>query len=204
MIKGRDRVQQVLELNEPWPDSERAVRAEAAQAKGAAWATACRAHANNGVGHYYMHLAFAHLQELILEHGHLQTGNDEVLEKGNRDMKRFRDLTYWGGESSKEAQAKTVTQTRYKLVRAAQDGEEAVYEAFTTSVPRTEASWVACMKMQVAADLIAARRPQHSEVAESLMTKRRVAKRARDAVRDACKDECIVGVQKAATCVALV
>ena len=60
------------------------------------------------------HVAFAHLRELVVEHGHLQAGNDEVLEKGNRDMKRFRDMTYWGGDSSKEAQATKTIATRYR------------------------------------------------------------------------------------------
>ena len=64
---------------------------------GRSWANALRSHSNGQVGHYYSHVAFAHFQELIEEHGHLMQGNDEVLEKGNRDMKRFRDMTFWGG-----------------------------------------------------------------------------------------------------------
>jgi hypothetical protein len=60
-----------MELNTPWPNSERKPRAAAAQKMGAAWATSLRAHSNNGVGHYYMHLCYAHLEELIVEHDHL-------------------------------------------------------------------------------------------------------------------------------------
>ena len=60
-----------------------------------------------------------------MEHGHLQQGNDEQLEKGNRDMKNFKELTYFGGNSSKEEQARKVTQTRYRFVSEAHDGEEA-------------------------------------------------------------------------------
>ena len=42
---------------------------------------ALRKHCNGTCGHYYMHLAYDHLDELIAEHGPFQHGNDEVLEK---------------------------------------------------------------------------------------------------------------------------
>ena len=154
-----------------------------------------RKHANGACGHYYSHLAYAHLQELINEHGHLQQVNDEVLEKGNRDMKRFRDLTYWGGDSSKEAQQKTVMSKRYRLVRDAKDGEEAVYEQYTMPLPRHHSSWIECMKMQVAADLLAARRPHHADIAAG-KAKRAAGKRARDEARDAVKAEAVAEMVK--------
>ena len=43
---------------------------------------ALRKHCNGTCGHYYMHLAYEHLDELIFEHGPFQHGNDEILEKG--------------------------------------------------------------------------------------------------------------------------
>eukprot|EP00965_Chrysotila_dentata_P115409 3814117-Pleurochrysis_carterae.AAC.1 len=68
---------------------------------GAAWASAVRAHSGDSVGHYYMHLlCFAHLAELIERLGYLQHGNDKVLEKGNRDVKHFRDMSFKGGSSA--------------------------------------------------------------------------------------------------------
>ena len=185
-----------LELNTPWPDSERNARAETGQKKGASWATALRAHSNNGVGHYYMHLSFAHLKELIKEHGHLQHGNDEVLEKGNRDMKRFRDMTFWGGGSSKAAQARPVMQTRYRLVRDARDGEEAQYEPYTVSRNRQQASWVECMRMQVAADLLAVRRPHQIEL-DRKSARRMATKHKRSEARDAVKAEAVGVLAKA-------
>ena len=79
--------------------------------------------------------------------------------------KRFRDMTWFGGDSSAEAQAKKITAKRYRLVREARDGEEAEYEEYEVKVQRHEASCIACMRMQVAADLLAARRPHREEVA---------------------------------------
>jgi hypothetical protein len=134
-------------------------------------------------------VAFTHLKELIVEHGHLQTGNDEVLEKGNRDMKRFRDMTYWGGDSRKEAQATKKTITRYRVVTEANDGAEAVYEPYQVEAKRQEASWVVCMKMQVAADLLAARRPHKADLHGR--GKRKHAKAICDVVRDAVKGGCV-------------
>ena len=43
-----------------------------------------------------MHLVSAHLEELILLNGNLQSGNDEILEAGNYTMKKYRDLTFKG------------------------------------------------------------------------------------------------------------
>ena len=121
----------ILELNMPWVHGDsNTSKGEAAALKGSVWAVALRKHGNESCGHYYSHVAFAHLKELIVEHGHLQSGNDEVLEKGNRDMKRFRDMTYWGGDSSKESQATKKTNTCYRVVTEANDGAEAVYETY--------------------------------------------------------------------------
>jgi hypothetical protein len=109
-------------------------------------------------------------------------------------MKRFRDMTYWGGNSSKEARSKPVIQTRYRLIRPAADGAEAEYETYTENVPRQEASWVACMKMQVAADLLAAARPQQMEL-DRRSAKCALRKRARSASRDSCKVESIACIE---------
>ena len=66
---------------------------------------------------------------------------------------------------------------------------EAVYEPYTVEVKRHEASWVACMKMQVAADLLAARRPHKAD--ERGRGKRAFAKAAKDVSRDAVKEESV-------------
>ena len=63
------------------------------------WTEAIRAHSGNVMRHYYNHLVFAHLEELIEVHGSLQSGNDEILEKGNGDVKNDKRLTYKGGVS---------------------------------------------------------------------------------------------------------
>ena len=190
----RDLLRMTLILTAPWPDEERSERKKLAAEPCRRWANSLRKHCNGATGHYYMHIAFAHIDEITEEHGHWQTGNDEVLEKVNRDMKRFRDMTWFGGDSSKTAKATKVKQTRYRLIRAARDGEEAEYEEYTVEVPRQDASWIACMEMQVAADLLAARRPHREEIAG--LSKRQKAKRVRDASRDAVKAEGIASVIK--------
>ena len=58
------------------------------------------------------------------------SADDDVLEKGNRDMKNFKELTWLGGKSTTVAQATKVKQTRYRLIREARDGEEAEYEPY--------------------------------------------------------------------------
>ena len=83
-------------------------------------------------------------------------------------------------------------QKRYYLVHEARDGCEAVYEEKLVSVPRQDASWVACMRMQVAADMLASRRPHHAETERQ--GARKAAKRIRDAGRDAVKAEGIADV----------
>ena len=167
-----------------------------AQKKGAAWAAALRKHSNATCGHYYGHLAFAHMEELILEHGPFQHGNDEILEKGNLDMKRYRNMSYHGGDSSKEAQAVGVVQTRWRLVREAANGVEAVYEPYTVETSRAEASWVACFRMEVAADIVRGSRP-HERALTAALGKRKAAKMWRDSKRDKLKKE---GVAAATLC----
>ena len=57
-------------------------------------------------------------------------------------MKRYRKMSYHGGDSSKEAQEILVKQTRFKLLHEAADGVEAVYEAYEVERKRGHASWV--------------------------------------------------------------
>ena len=42
------------------------------------------------------HVAFAHMEELILANGHPQNGNDEILERGNLTLKGLKGLTWKG------------------------------------------------------------------------------------------------------------
>ena len=159
-----------------------------AQAKGTAWAAALRKHSNGTCGHYYGHLAFAHFEELIIEHGPFQHGNDEILEKGNLDMKRYRNMSFHGGNSSKDSQAAGVVQTRWRLVREAANGVEAVYEPYDVKTARAEASWVACFKMEVAADMIRGTR-LHEKALTAAMGKRKAAKAFGYSKRDKMKKE---------------
>jgi hypothetical protein len=110
-------------------------------------------------------------------------------------MKRYRDMTYNGGDSSKEAQAKPVFQTRFKLVREASDGCEAVYEPYQVQTKRGEASWVACFRMEVSADIIRGRRPHERELTEQ-GAKQKAKKRVKDAQRDSMKAETMAEVDR--------
>jgi hypothetical protein len=116
-------------------------------------------------------------------------------------MKRYRDITYGGGDSSKQAQAEMVTQTRFKLVTEASDGCEAVYEPYTVKTKRHEASWVACFKMEVAADILVGRRPHKRQMAEQ-DSKRKALKAHKDAQRDKTKTETLAEVDRRVTKIA--
>ena len=144
-------VRLMLELHEPWEDTvaERAVRAPVAGKVGRTWAIRLRAHAGGLVGHYYMHQAFAHLEECIRRHGPLQHGNDEVLERGNLTMKHFRGLTFKGGSSA--AGAKDMLQTRYRLVSEKGVTPE-VWESYDVIKPHQHSSWVSTFRMNIAAE----------------------------------------------------
>ena len=108
-------------------------------------------------------------------------------------MKRYRDMTYHGGDSSKEAQAAVVKQTRFRIVREAANGEEAVYEPYEVETKRGQSSWVACFEMEVAGDIIRGRRPHEARLA-ALSAKRRAAKAHRDMGRDSVKKETLAAV----------
>ena len=110
-------------------------------------------------------------------------------------MKRYRDMTYHGGDSSKEAQAAVVTQTRFRLVREAADGVEALYEPFEVQTKRGQASWVACFQMEVAGDIIRGRRPHEARLAAQ-SAKRKAAKAYADKKRDSVKTEALAAVDR--------
>ena len=118
-----------LYLHDEWDDStedKRRVRGAKAQELGAAWTVAGRAHVGNHMRHYYNHIVFAHLAELIHLHGNLQSGNDEILEKGNRDVKDDKKLTFKGGASG-EAGSVLQRANRWKTkVNATGEQEEFV------------------------------------------------------------------------------
>ena len=112
----------MLELHDGWEAdtlAERCKRGAAAMGKGRAWANAMRAHTGNTHGFYYSHVAGAHLEELIIENGHLASGNDEILECGNRDVKGDKSIAYKGGCSAENAPLLTV-----KRYRASGVGDE--------------------------------------------------------------------------------
>lgn len=94
-------VELTLELHHAWDDhdlEERIRRGERAEELGKRWAVAVRKHSKFTCNHYYCHVAFAHLKELIISNGHLFSGDDAILERGHRQYKRLRAITSAGGK----------------------------------------------------------------------------------------------------------
>ena len=97
-------------------------------------------------------------------------------------------MTYHGGDSSKEAQAAYVLQTRFWLVSEAADGVEAVYAPYEVETKRGQASWVSCFQMEVAGDIIRGKRPHEARLA-ALSAKWRETKAHKDSKRDSVKTD---------------
>jgi hypothetical protein len=196
-------IRYMLELHEPWEDTvaERAKRAPAAGRVGRVWATRLRAHAGGLVGHYYMHQAFAHVEECILLHGPLQHGNDEVLERGNLTMKHFRGLTFKGGDSS--AAAIDMVQTRYRLVSPKGVMPE-VWEPYDVVKPVQHSSWVSTFRMNICAEQLQSARPYDGDTRGPAARARAAALGGRRAKRDIVKAEAEAGLdaKRRALCVA--
>ena len=74
------------------PDSIDDLRAYAkkGQEAGRAWATAVQMHCNQTANWQYVHRAFAHFEEDVMENGHRDTVDDSLLEKGNRSCKEHK------------------------------------------------------------------------------------------------------------------
>eukprot|EP00965_Chrysotila_dentata_P116526 3851630-Pleurochrysis_carterae.AAC.1 len=167
-----------LELGAPWDndsDETRRQKANSANEKGKAWAMAIRTHCGDSVGHYYMHVAFAHLKELLISHGHLQHGNDEVLEKGNRDVKRFRGMVYMGGSSAKDHEKQILT--RYRKVIAA-DGSEH-HEEYQVVRDNNIGPIEAVAKLQAAKELVEGKRRHEQSQLQDTSRVRHLAKAAK-------------------------
>lgn len=102
MLVWRTFLALVLELHAEWDDHdllERERRAVTAERLGKEWAIAVRKHSKYTCTHYYCHLAFAHLRELIVCNGHLFCGDDAILERGHQRYKRLRTITSAGGKA---------------------------------------------------------------------------------------------------------
>ena len=187
-----------LELHEAWDDDdaglERERRSIAAQKKGAGWALSLRVVAGGATGHYYMHLAFAHLKELIQLHGQLQHGNDEVLERGNLTIKNLRDMTFKGGDSADDAAP--MTQTRYRIVCGAKDGQPAVWESYTVVKPRQDSSQVAAFRMHIAQEELLAAKPYDGDTRGPAARARAATLAGRRLQRDEVKTETEAGLAK--------
>lgn len=107
----------MLELHEEWDDhdlEERKRRGKVAEQLGKQWALAVRRHSKFTCVHYYCHVAYAHLRELIECNGHLFSGDDAILERGHQVFKRLRAITSSGG---KPVHSVTGARPRMKMVR---------------------------------------------------------------------------------------
>lgn len=92
----------VLELHDAWDDhdlDERERRGLAAEVLGKRWVAAVRKHSKYTCAHYYCHVAFSHLRELIVCNGHLFCGDDAILERGHQQYKRLKAICSSGGKA---------------------------------------------------------------------------------------------------------
>ena len=69
----------------------RKAHADKCQTSGKAWALSINEHSANRALWQYVHDAFAHVHEDIMEHGAGDRNDDAILEKGNRRFKRLGD-----------------------------------------------------------------------------------------------------------------
>lgn len=80
--------------------AERKTHAEKVGASGKAWALQINEHTKNRSLWQYVHDAFAHAHDDIMEHGTGDRNDDAILEKGNRRNKRLGDrCTMRGGRN---------------------------------------------------------------------------------------------------------
>ena len=80
--------------------TERKAHAEKCAASGKAWALAINDHTSNRASWQYVHDAFYHIYEDIMEHGAGDRNDDAILEKANRRKKRLGDrCTMRGGKN---------------------------------------------------------------------------------------------------------
>eukprot|EP00965_Chrysotila_dentata_P242910 6205123-Pleurochrysis_carterae.AAC.1 len=168
-----------MELGKKWDDDSaetRSQKATAASEKGRAWATAVRTHCGDSVGHYYMHVAFAHLDELLLRHGHLQHGNDEVFEKGNRDVKQFKAMAYTGGSSAANKQ-KQVQKRRRKI--SGPDNSESEYEEFEVERDNNVGPIEYVAMLQAGKEIVESRYLHVQTMLQETSSARRLAKQAK-------------------------
>ena len=182
----------MLELHEQWEEdtaAEREKRGAAAQLKGRAWANAMRTHSDNAHGFYYSHLAGAHLEELIREHGHLASGDDEILEAGNRDVKGDKTIGYKGGCCAVNAPLLTVKRMRASCV----DGE---LEEYTYTRKNNVGMEVAAGRNQRVREKLLAKRPCQALV-KSKKEEHRLERKRKE--RDVVKAETVLEVSKAAS-----
>ena len=191
-----------------WDDTDMAERkTNGAQAGklGKKWAESLNAHSGNTSAFYYAHLAFAHLEELIIKHGRLAAGNDEILERTNCDAKEDKRHSFYGGDSvaraadeknaaaRKEGTADVDTRASsycFKKARGADGKAIAGAEPVMYSVRRKRQRGVAeyCKRLERSRELM-----QQSRVhaADSLTAKRALTRKMKAARRVGVKAEAI-------------
>ena len=77
----------------------------------------------------------------------------------------------------------------------AADGVEAVYEPYQVETKRSVASWVACFKVEVAADIVRGMRPHEAQLLQQ-RAKKKAQKAHRDGKCTAVKGKVIAAVDR--------
>lgn len=120
-----------LQLHAEWddhdPDERRRWGAKFKES-GRDWVTTVRKHVNNKIFYFYLHLSFAHLEEITIENGHPSSGDDSILEQGNQIGKKHgRTSVYWGGTSASDSTTSVLKFTKYKK---SDDGAEDEFKGY--------------------------------------------------------------------------
>jgi ribosomal protein S18 acetylase RimI-like enzyme len=87
--------------DDPFDKEAIKVHAKKCGETGRAWAVAINDHTKNKSRWQYVHDAFAHVEEDILEHGFGDRNDDSILEKGNRRKKRLGDRCVFRGGTNR-------------------------------------------------------------------------------------------------------
>ena len=159
-------IQYTKDLHTPYADhfdlQAREAFADKCAASGKAWALAINEHTSNRSLWQYVHDAFAHVREDIMEHGAGDRNDYAILEKGNRRFKRIGDrCVFRGGRNG-------ATWTRKIRVAEKIDGKKTgKFTQKTITVRAVEGQAAQTQRLEVIAQICEAGRKAASQMMSS-------------------------------------
>ena len=110
-------------VDDPFNDAQVKAHAQKVGRTGRLWAISINEHTSNRALWQYVHDAFAHVEEDILEHGSGDRNDDAILEKANRRKKRLGDrCTFRGGTNCPGAKFKQPVRVKVRDEKGAWTG----------------------------------------------------------------------------------